>query len=299
MVWKKFGLIIRPQKQLWWMQTHAMVPTLDWLEDSYYRVYFSGRDSENRSHIGYAVLDMNSPEKVLEYCVEPALTIGSLGCFDDSGVTPSSIITRENKKYLYYIGWNKRSTVRMGLITGLAISGDGGKTFQRVSRAPILERTDLEPFSILTGPFVLTENGKWRMWYVSGVEWLNLDLPRYNIKYAESGDGIQWDRKGTVCIDFKDRNENALARPCVIKDGNMYKMWFGYKENVYRIGYAESCDGINWSRKDHLAGIDVSMSGWDSEMIEYAYVFAYHGKNFMLYNGNNYGYGGIGLAVLE
>ena len=34
------------------------------------------------------------------------LNIGSLGSFDDNGVTPSCILNFENKKYLYYIGWN-------------------------------------------------------------------------------------------------------------------------------------------------------------------------------------------------
>lgn len=297
--WKKYGLIIKPQKELWWMQTHAMVPTVDWLEGSLYRVFFSGRDRDNRSYIGYAVIDLNGSIKVTEYNREPVLTLGELGCFDDNGVTPSCIVNYEGKKYLYYIGWNKKSRVRMSLIAGLAISNDGGKTFERFSRAPLLDRTDLEPYNILTGPYVIIENNLWRMWYVSCVGWVHEDLPRYNIKYAESNDGIHWNRQGKVCIDFKSKNENALARPCVFKENNIYKMWYSYKGKNYRIGYAESKDGINWTRKDDEAGIDISESGWDSEMIEMSFVFEHKRKKYMLYCGNDYGKGGVGLAVKE
>jgi hypothetical protein len=185
----------------------------------------------------------------------------------------------------------------MSLVAGLSISENGGNTFKRASRAPILKLTDNEPFSILTGPCVLKENDLWRMWYVSGVGWAHPDLPRYNIKYAESADGFNWEQLGIVCIDFASSSENALARPCVLKDNGLYKMWYSYKGNAYRIGYAESADGLHWQRQDKDVGIDVSSSGWDSEMIEYAYVFSHKGVRYMLYNGNDHGQGGIGLAV--
>jgi len=132
---------------------------------------------------------------------------------------------------------------------------------------------------------------------VSGVGWRHRDQPRYNIKYATSKDGKVWDRKGHVCIDFASDEEDALARPYVLKDGDVYKMWFSHKGLAYRLGYAESEDGLNWIRNDAFAGITVSESGWDSEMIEYAAVFSCDGRKYMLYNGNNYGYEGIGLAV--
>ena len=78
----------------------------------------------------------------------------------------------------------------------------------------------------------------------------------------------------------------------------MYRMWYSYRGQNYRIGYAESKDGLRWVRKDKEVGIDLSKDGWDSEMIEYAYVFQ-HGKHkIMLYNGNGYGLTGIGYAVL-
>ena len=139
------------------------------------------------------------------------------------------------------------------------------------------------------------------MWYVSGTKWeADNDQPKhyYHIKYAESVNGIHWQRNGIVCVDFGDHDEYAIARPCVIRDNGIYRMWYAYRGKGYRIGYAESKDGLRWERKDEEVGIDVSDSGWDSEMIEYPFVFDHDGERYMLYNANGYGKTGIGLAAL-
>ncbi len=276
-----------------------MLPVAEWQHDDVYRVYFSGRDDENRSLVGYAEIDITDPRRVLRFSEKPVLGLGALGRFDDNGVSPSWIVNHEGRKYLYYIGWNKGSTVRMHLVAGLAVSSNGGESFRRVSRVPILERTHEEPYTLNTAPCVLLEGERWRMWYVSGVEWVHRDLPRYNIKYAESRDGISWERAATVCLDFASPDEHALARPCVRKEDDGYRMWYSYKGANYRIGYAESDDGLVWRRLDSQVGIDVSSYGWDSEMIEYAYVFEHGGTKYMLYNGNDYGRDGIGLATAD
>jgi len=141
------------------------------------------------------------------------------------------------------------------------------------------------------------------MWYLSCIKW-NLyqgkPNPHYHIKYAESKDGIDWQRKGIVCIDFKDDKEWAISRPCVIRNNEVYKMWYSFRgEKNYRIGFAESKNGIDWERKDDQVGIDVSENGWDSEMIEYPFVFEHKEKSYMLYCGNGYGKTGFGYAILE
>ncbi len=301
MRWKKLGRIIEGDPAYPWMRTHSMLPVPDQIDGALYRLYFCGRDHLNRSHIGFAIIDMDQGGKVLEYSRVPVLSPGSLGCFDDNGVSPSWILTHADVKYLYYIGWKPRSTTRFGLIAGLAISTDGGEHFTRQSRAPILHLTDKEPIMILTAPCVLKEEELWRMWYVSGTSWEHADLPHYNIKYAESHNGIDWKQTGVVCIESLLGNESALARPCVIKTNGAYKMYYSKKTDgrPYRMGYAESQDGITWVRKDELVGIDISKNGWDSEMIEYPNVITYSGKQYMFYNGNGYGATGIGLAVLE
>jgi hypothetical protein len=80
-------------------------------------------------------------------------------------------------------------------------------------------------------------------------------------------------------------------------------MWYSYRgsENNpnYRIGYAESSNAINWIRKDESAGIDVSLTGWDSEMICYPFILDFQNIRYLFYNGNGYGRTGFGIAILE
>lgn len=138
------------------------------------------------------------------------------------------------------------------------------------------------------------------MWYGSNLKWGDRQEDMdHLLKYAESDDGVHWKPTGEISVEFKYPGEYAMSRPSVIKEGGIYKMWYSYRGVAYRIGYAESGDGIHFERMDDLAGIDVSSEGWDSESVEYPHVFDHKGQRFLLYNGNRYGLTGIGLAVLE
>lgn len=288
-------MVLRPTGT-WWMRSHAMMPTLDVLEGSRVRVYFSGRDRDNRSHVGWAIIDLASPTEVIDVADQPVLAPGELGTFDDSGVTPSCLLRRDGAEYLYYVGWNPGSTVRVHLFGGLARRH--GDRFVRVSQAPIIERTSVDPF-LNTAPFVVEDdNGDLLMYYVAGVGWDHRDMPRYRIKYARSRDGIEWQREARwVAIDFADEGETALARPYIVHDGNGYRMWFSTKRGNYAIGYAESEDGVTWERNDEHGGLRPSLGGWDSQMVEYGAVVPHDGGLVMFYNGNDYGQDGFGVAV--
>lgn len=301
MKWVKKGLIFEPAGQHEWVTTHAMLPVADRINGDLYRIFFSGRDKLNRSLTGYVEIDINNPQKILKLSAEPVLGLGSLGAFDDNGVSPTWIVNHQGEKYLYYFGWNKGSLVRAAEVSGLAISRDGGMTFQRFSRAPVIDRTDAEPYQILVISCILIEGDTWRMWYDCADEWQTPELPRYNIKYAESTDGINWVRKGIVSVDYQSREESRVSRASVIKEDGIYKMWHCYALNNggYRMGYAESADGYQFQRKDDSLTIQVSPSGWDSEMVCYPHVFVHDGRKIMLYCGNGYGRTGFGMAVVE
>jgi predicted GH43/DUF377 family glycosyl hydrolase len=296
--WKKLGLILPPQPERQWWQSHSMVPTPLKIDDNKVRLYFSGRNNKNQSHIGWATIDLCEPTRVLEVCNESVLAPGPLGCFDDNGVTPSSVVTDGNETLLYYIGWNPGSTVRMHIFGGLAISRDGGLSFERWSNAPIIERNRVNPY-LNTAPFVMKDGANWRMYYVSCTEWKNPDLPRYNIQIAESTDGRSWKREGRVAIPYRNDSENALARPFVLREDGVYKMWFAHRGDAYRMGYAESRDGLDWKRDDALGGLDVTPGGFDSQMVEYFAIVPYEGRKIMFYNGDDFGRHGVGVAIEE
>lgn len=300
--WAKRGLLIGPPFLHDWAQSHAMLPCVEPVGGNRFRLYYGSRDADNRSHVARAHLVAEGQTLSVEHVEsEPVLGPGELGAFDQDGVTPACLVIDGDRRWLYYGGWCRAETVPFLTYVGLAVSDDGGQTFQRVSRAPILERTDLDPF--LTGsPAVLREGQQWRMWYSSGTRWIREDGEAkhyYHIRYAESADGVAWDRRGDVCIDFEEPDEYAIAKPCVRRVDGGYAMWYCYRGDVYRLGYAESHDGVKWQRSDQNAGLNPSDSGWDSEMIAYPWVFQHAGVLFMLYNGNGYGRSGIGYAVAD
>lgn len=305
MKWKKLGNIFSVNKNNNWMYSHASVPFAELIKDNKFKIYFSTRNNKNESSIGYIIIDLDNLEKIIYISENAVLTKGELGSFDDSGTMGSCILNIDNIKYLYYIGWNLGKTVPFRNSIGLAISKDNGSTFEKAYNGPILDRTKEEPH-FTASSCVIKDNGIYKIWYLSCTNWIKLNnkiTPCYHIKYAESNDGIIWNRKGIVAIDYKDVYEYAISVPRVIKENNVYKMWFssrGTKEiETYRIRYAESKDGIIWIRKDEDVGIDVSKKGWDSEMICYPFIFDHKDNRYMLYNGNDYGKTGIGLAVLE
>jgi hypothetical protein len=300
MRWAKQGLVFRPDGRCDWMASHAAVPFAVPLEGTLARVYFSSRDRQGRSSVAWLVIDLERPQRILDLATAPVLGPGRLGAFDDSGAMLSWIVPGTDCDRLYYIGWNLGVTVPFRNAIGLAI-GDGRGGFQRAFEGPIVDRSPTEPY-FTASACVLREDDAWRMWYLSCVGWEPHDggpRHRYHIKYATSADGVAWERRGVIAIDFGSPAEYAISRPSVIKDGSVYRMWYSYRGESYRIGYAESLDGMSWQRRDELAGIDVSSSGWDSEMVEYPHVFDGAGGRFLLYNGNGYGRTGFGLAVLE
>jgi len=299
--WNKRGLLLVAPVELSWAVSHAALPVPQLLGDGRLRLYFSARDAQGRSQIGRAELDLDDPEGSLAVDPEPVVRIGPLGAFDDAGATPSCIVENAGRQYKYYSGWTLGRTVPFRFFVGCAVSDDGGSVYRKVSAAPILERNEIDPF-LTASPWVIVENGLWRMWYVSGTGWtLEHGEPRhsYHIKYAESDDGLAWRRDGLVCIDYRDSSEYAIARPCVIRDSDRYRMWFSARGDAYRICYAESEDGLAWKRLDESVGISTSEEGWDSEMQAYPAVVDRGERRLMLYNGNGYGASGIGWADLE
>ncbi len=298
MKWIKKRLIFEPPRNLGWMVSHAANPVAEHLTGDLYRVYFSGRDNRNRASIGFMEFDVIHPEKIMNVSLEPIVSPGEIGTFDDSGTSMGCIVRQGDTRYLYYLGWNLGVTVPWRNSIGLLISKNNAP-FTRFSKAPVLDRSAVDPFSI-SYPWVLKEEDKWRMWYGSNLKWGSMQKDMMHVlKYAESFDGIQWFPTGEISLEFKCDNEYAISKPSVIKEDGIYKMWYSYRGDRYRIGYAESEDGIHFNRMDETVGIDVSEFGWDSEMICYPHVFEHNGEKYMLYNGNGYGKSGIGLAILS
>ncbi|MDX2223965.1 MAG: hypothetical protein SFV21_14540 [Rhodospirillaceae bacterium] len=298
--WSKRGVLVAPDPDISWM-SHYVGPTfVEAAGGDAFTLYITGRDGSNRSRVGRAhavVRDLSLDIVSIER--RPLFDLGELGCFDESGVSYPWIIDIGRAKLMYYVGWVAGGLARFQNFTGLAVSEDGGETFRRHLRVPILDRTDREPYGSGSCA-VYPRNGAFEMMYTAFEPWgmrHGRMQPSYNIKLARSADGYAWRRDGETVIDFAGEHEYVIGKPMVLKDEGIYKLWYSHRGPAYRIGYAESVDGATYVRKDHLVGIDVSSSGWDSEMIEYGFVFRHGSRLFMVYNGNQFGKTGLGWAI--
>ncbi len=309
--WVKKGLIYKPSGEFDWNKTHAHVVSADIVDENTLRIYYSSRDSFGRCQASYLELDRKNLSKVKYVHNYPILALGKKGTFDDCGIMPTWLLNHPNgQKWLYYIGWTVRNTIPYHNSLGLAISDDG-INFTKKFEGPIIHTIATEPY-FSGSASILFDKGVFKIWYLNCTHWHEAAdgkmEPCYHIKYAESVNGIFWKREGKVSIDYFDEQEGGISRPSVLIENGIYKMWYSYRaiddyrdniERSYRIGYAESEDGINWERKDAQVGIDISEAGWDSKMIEYPLVINHLDKKIMFYNGNGFGASGFGYAELE
>jgi predicted GH43/DUF377 family glycosyl hydrolase len=301
--WRKQGLVYAPDGSIPWAQKHAFPPTPVRLHEGEIRIYLSFTDSGNVGRLAYIDVDATNPKRILRISERPLLDVGQPGAFDDNGVVPTSVVRIGDRLFLYYVGFQLGHRVRYFQFQGLAISDDGGETFHRHRRTPIIERSEQELVN-RTSAFVMHEDGRFRMWYVGGSEWTSVGekaLPVYEIRYLESPDGVTWGAEGRVAIHLKDADEHALGRAWVLPHDGRYRMFFSRRSRSlgYRIGYAESEDGITWRRDDDRIGLDVSPEGWDSKMVAYTGVIEGDGSWYLFYNGNDCGQSGFGYATLE
>jgi predicted GH43/DUF377 family glycosyl hydrolase len=310
MNWKKLGLIFDLKKnKLDWLKSHAMTPTPLLFQDKI-RVYYSGRSENGKSMISFVDLDRNDPKKIIYINKKPLFNVGDIGMFDDSGTIVTSVVKVDSIVYLYYTAYSMSVLVPYRNSIGVAISHDGGNTFNRMFDGPILDRSIEEPFFVIS-PWVIKKGNDWHLWYASCDKWITIEgKPEsvYHIKYASSKDGLKWIRKNESCI-LPLNKEEANARPTVIEEDGKFKMWFTYRGSrdfrdgldSYRIGYAEADihSPNNWKRKDDKVGIKPGPDEFDNLMQAYPSVIKFDDKKVIFYNGNGFGVDGFCAAISD
>ena len=301
--WKKLGLLYCPSgagrspKLL----SHAANPLPVLIDRDVYRIYFSGRDADNRSSVGAVDVDVVK-RKVIQEHLLPFFENGPENSFYADGVSIGSCYEVDGKRYMLFMGWQTpKGGHWRGDIGRLVVRPD--LTLELDSDVPFLSSVALDPIS-LSYPWVLENGGGgFNMWYGSTTTWDTGNGEMLHvINFASSADGHHWTREG-LAVPYVLGIAQAFSRPTVTRSGkDKYEMWFSYRSGTgqkYRIGYAVSKGGKVWKLALNEVGINVSAHGWDSDMIEYPFVFEHKGQRYMLYNGNGYGKTGFGLAVLE
>lgn len=301
MKWEKKGLIYGAHKDSSWRDNSALQPTPVLLNESVIRVFAGFRNDKGVSRVGYVDVDADNPGNVLGVSQDPCLDIGNPGCFDDNGVVPCAIVRQDEKLFLFYAGYNVGLHVRMTAFSGLAVSEDDGESFHRCSKVPVMERTEHE-LLFRAVHTALHDGDEWKIYYGAGnafIQGKKKTLPVYNIRLLRTGNFTDLRSEGDTIL-CNEGEEYRIGRPYVIKENGKYKMFFGKgtEEITYQLAYAESDDGIVWSRDDKKLNLELSESGWDSEMMAYPAFVRHSGKAYLFYNGNNYGYEGFGYAEL-
>lgn len=315
MKWNKFGRIFNPSEHFLsdgYIGFAQSPQTL--VFDSFVRIYFSTRsiDSSGKylSHVAFVDFDKQF-QFIQRVSSDVVIPLGEMGCFDQHGIFPCNVMRDGDKVLAYTTGWNRRVSVSTDAAIGLAVSTDMGLTFRKIGQGPVLSASLQEPF-LVGDAFVQKFDDVYHMWYIFGIRWVpstNGTPDRvYKIAHATSSDGIEWTKEGRLIINDKLDIDECQALPSVVKIADRYHMYFCYRHasdfrsnpsRSYRLGYAFSDDLVNWTRDDANAGIDVSAGGWDSEMLCYPHVFNMDENTYLLYNGNEFGRFGFGLAILE
>jgi predicted GH43/DUF377 family glycosyl hydrolase len=257
----------------------------------------------------------------------------------DHGVGFPYVLPRDDGPWLMYYGtWGGDWTIRQELMNriGLAVSHDKGLTWH-VAQEDMLPSGPPGSFDAGAIPSVaVLRKGAddYVMWYTAAEKYIrfgNVNQGILHIGTARSRDGIHWGKHVEPALRAREGAaepyEACLARPAVLVIDGVYHMWFGVydmapgirptnpaqldgqpaaastnsvgKGGSYRIEYARSTDGANWTRFVDQPVIPLTPGGFDSGSQTYASVVDMGEELWMFYTGDGLGATGVGLATLD
>jgi hypothetical protein len=279
-----------------------------------YKLYFSTREIESGGYYysKIASIDLTDtfearPETLSTSVIER----GELGTYDHDGIFPLHVTRTLDGRILGFIcGWKRKVSVDIDMSIGISESFDGGKTFQRLGQGPVLSSNLREPF-LIGDPFVIPDKeGKYHMFYISGLEWVKSSEGtferKYSIMHATSYNFIDWERDGIRIISDSLVNE-AQAMPTVIENLGIYHMFYALRDvfnfrskqgNGYRLAHAYSKSLYGpWVVSDWTLP-EECIEEWNFQMQSYPHAIVKGQNLHLLYNGNEFGRDGIGMLVI-
>jgi hypothetical protein len=301
MYWQRIKHLFSLHSQHPLMHSHASNPLALQISAHRFRVFFSTRNIENKSSVSFFDLDMETLS-VIDIALEPIATFMP-NTFYDHGISIGSIYEKgDGKKFMTFMGWTMDHLRDhwMGYLGEMLLEDEKYLTIQPM---PLISPKDLfDPISISYADIVRF-GGLYYAFYGSTITWDagNQEMI-HTIQLAISKDGDVWEKKGIV-LPFEKNKIQAFSRPTIIRIGEEWHMWFSYRSgnrDQYKIGHAKTNDLYVWDLALEEASLYPDLSiAWESEMVEYPYVFKYKENIYMLYNGNSYGKTGIGICQLK
>ena len=299
---KKF--VFRVERAFSWWSSHTMAPCAVAIGYGRIRVFVGAWDSKGISRIGFVDVSAKDPTHVLALSQKPVLDIGNPGCFDENGVFPGHALVHRGQIYLYYTGFQLGHRIRHYNFGGLAVGNLEDERLQRVSAAPLLDRSD-EGLFVRAGQSCIQDGTVFRSVYSAGSAWITIGgrpRPVYDIFYQESDRPDRFKDHGRKILGCRGGHEHGLGRPQIVKRDGRYYVFYTRRtmDMCYFFGVAESRDCKRWKRIENQAvKISHSKSGWDSKMVYFPSYVNTPQASYLFYSGNDFGLGGLGVASVS
>ena len=283
-----------------------------------YRMVYWGSDQQRRHYILQAEARVDEPnhwEPVGEALIGPQPeTIYNV----HGPGFPFLLPVTDSRWLIYFTAWGERADGKLPNTTGVAISENGGESWQYHTEHPIIALDRPYDAEASGSIWILRENDRFRMYYTAigryfprpeGATTGHGDtIPEIGIAYAESDDGLHWEKpvdhllvapRGFDVTPY----EYICSKPCVVKDQNGYVMWVNTFGTAYRVHRLVSRDGLHWQWAKRY-GVDGELGvgdhgAFDDQQRSYPSIVSSNGELRCWFTGNQFGATGIGYAVLR
>lgn len=241
-----------------------------------------------------------------KHASNPVLSKGKPYGYDFYAISDCWVIADSGKYKLWYTagGAVYPDTVLHNSI-GYATSADG-ITWKKYAGNPVMDisKNGWDSLGVETVSVIIDREAppasRYKMWYAGQTE----NEYRYQIGYATSADGLSWTKHPSPVLrvgNAQSWDNCFLEGPSVLKEGNVYKMWYaGYDCEVngqpgdgkVNIGYATSADGIYWEKYAGNPVLITTKGEWDAVFVQDPHVIKHNALYHMWYGGteveNNY-----------
>ncbi len=189
----------------------------------------------------------------------PVLDVGPAGSWDDVFATDATVVFNGTIYQMWYTGFDG---TKPGI--GYATSPDA-ISWTKHQGSPVLEvgPTGSWDALVVAGASILFDGAIYHMWYEGNAS-------HDRLGYATSTDGISWTKDSANPV-FEPGPAGSwdsifIRSPSVLFDGTTFHMWYsGQLGANFRIGYATSSDGVNWTKHAGNPVLDVGPAGaWDA-----------------------------------
>jgi hypothetical protein len=217
----------------------------------------------------------------------PVIEPGPPGSWDDDKIRSGALHFDGSVYHLWYDG---RDQAGVHADTGHATSSDGVE-WTKDPTNPVLTRGapgEWDDFWVY-GTGVVHDGAQYHMWYNG----FGSQTDIWQVGYATSPDGTVWTKHpdNPVLTPGPAGSWDSLliGLGTVILDDGSYRMWYdGGDETARQVGYAESTDGVTWTKyPDPIVEVGTYPGAWDRGWVSWPYV-VFDGTTYhMWYTGGH------------